>query len=486
MTMSSNPFNPFGQQQQAPPPAPPFGQQQQAGIAGFGAAPTSGGFGTSQPPQQGPFGTAAAAFGGASSDGFGGPPFGVGGFASGQQQPGFAPAASASSTMFAPPASAPFGSSSFPTVDSPFAGGGGFGTSASTALNPFGNNSTSLSGPVQYQQAPTTTMSFGMSSNVVRGGGGIGNDTDMGSSPTPFAGDISSSSPFGSTYSAQPQQRSQKPASNLPFGTPPDSAPSAGSAWPPSTSSRPFGLASASTSDDAGYRQQQEPQRQQQQDGSSEEQKLADLRARIEEKKKKLLEQKRKKEQQSRSRSPSPEPPSGVGGSALAQRNALRFAASKKNEATRNHMPSDLQFGGARAAAGASSSSAAALVPGSVHSGREHLSDAVTLVGTCQYMCPDEELVRREREGDIQLLETPRPGELHPPDWTLRNTAVKRFRRSAADYKLDVPEWVRPPDVLERVCGYLEEWVMVSRYFVSYVLVECHVFLFCYLTTTFL
>lgn len=77
-------------------------------------------------------------------------------------------------------------------------------------------------------------------------------------------------------------------------------------------------------------------------------------------------------------------------------------------------------------------------------------------------MCPDEELLRREREGDIQLLELVRPGELHPADWTLRNTAIKRFRRSAADYKLDVPEWVRPPDVLENVCGYLEEWVMVS------------------------
>jgi hypothetical protein len=50
---------------------------------------------------------------------------------------------------------------------------------------------------------------------------------------------------------------------------------------------------------------------------------------------------------------------------------------------------------------------------------------------------------------------------LHPADWTLRNTVVKRFRRSAADYKLDVPDWVRPPDVLEKVCSYLEEWVMV-------------------------
>ena len=54
------------------------------------------------------------------------------------------------------------------------------------------------------------------------------------------------------------------------------------------------------------------------------------------------------------------------------------------------------------------------------------------------------------------------PGGLHPKEWTLRNTAVKRFRRSAADFKLDIPELVRPPEVLERVCGYLEEWVMVS------------------------
>jgi len=92
---------------------------------------------------------------------------------------------------------------------------------------------------------------------------------------------------------------------------------------------------------------------------------------------------------------------------------------------------------------------------------REDLSTAKALVGTCEFFCPDEELLRREGENDIQQLEIPLPGRLHPSNWTLRNTVVKRFRRSAADYKLDVPEWVRPPDVLERVCAYLEEWVMV-------------------------
>jgi hypothetical protein len=35
--------------------------------------------------------------------------------------------------------------------------------------------------------------------------------------------------------------------------------------------------------------------------------------------------------------------------------------------------------------------------------------------------------------------------------------------------QLDVPEWVRPPDVLERVCAYLEEWVMVSIVLVAWI-----------------
>lgn len=67
---------------------------------------------------------------------------------------------------------------------------------------------------------------------------------------------------------------------------------------------------------------------------------------------------------------------------------------------------------------------------------REDLKNAVALVGTCLHMCPDDELLRRERENDIQLLEIPMPGTLHPKDWTLRNTMIKRFRRSAADYKV--------------------------------------------------
>ena len=157
----------------------------------------------------------------------------------------------------------------------------------------------------------------------------------------------------------------------------------------------------------------------------------------------------------------------------LAQRNALRFAGASSgatpsrggdasnnnhnsNNATHRFLPDDLkeQASAPRPAPAVYSSQVAPTE-------REDLSAAVSLVGTCPFMCPEEELLRRQREGDVQLLELPHP-ELYGPRTTLRDTAVKRFRRSAADYKLDVPEWVRPPDVLERVCSYLEEWVMVT------------------------
>ena len=174
---------------------------------------------------------------------------------------------------------------------------------------------------------------------------------------------------------------------------------------------------------------------------SEEEQKLAKLRAKIEEKKR-LLEQRKNKNNRGtltppRSASSSPMPHQQL---ALPQDMSSSSSSARTNQG------------------GAYKPTSSGVVPTTE---RETLADATSLVGTCPYMCPDEELERREREGDIQLLEQPRPGELHPAHWTLRDTVVKRFRRSAADYKLDVPEWVRPPDVLEKVCGYLEEWVMV-------------------------
>jgi hypothetical protein len=169
------------------------------------------------------------------------------------------------------------------------------------------------------------------------------------------------------------------------------------------------------------------------------------LQAIIDEKKRKLLERKQKRSQPGDS-SLNPAASAFVPGkssgkssqSDLAQRNAVRFgnqAPELKSRASLENRSKD---------------------------NRKDLEKAAALVGTCPFMCPDDELQRRERENDIQQLELPVPGKLHPKNWSIRDTAIKRFRRSAADYKLDVPEWVRPPDVLERVCGYIEEWIMVS------------------------
>lgn len=180
--------------------------------------------------------------------------------------------------------------------------------------------------------------------------------------------------------------------------------------------------------------------------GIKKEDELARLKAKLAAKKKLLEEAKLRKNATDNSPPPSPKqrassPKPGQPGT-LAERNALRFAP--KINATRSQLPSNLKTS-------------------TVSTEKEYdaidLQNAKSLVGTCQYMCPDNELKRRENEGDIQLLETIHP-DIHPAGWNFRNTAVKRFRRSAADYKLDIPELIRPPDVLERVCAYLEEWVI--------------------------
>jgi len=187
-----------------------------------------------------------------------------------------------------------------------------------------------------------------------------------------------------------------------------------------------------------------------------EENKLLKLQAQIEEKKKRLEQWQRKKREDEksgrRSKSPtsllsSPVPPLRTNiqqqPQTLAERK-LRFAPNRNelssSSNTRARSPTTTTIGNS--------------------SGREDLHQAVNLVGICMTMCPIDEQERRRNENDIQALEICIPGQLHPSNWTLQETVVKRFRRSAADYKLDVPEWVRPPDVLEQTMGYLEEWIM--------------------------
>ena len=229
---------------------------------------------------------------------------------------------------------------------------------------------------------------------------------------------------------------------------------------------------------------------------------LAALRAKIQEKRKKLLKMKQDGEGQQQSQSQqrsddnnntalaartalrfgmggtSPVPSSGGTNATLAARNAVRFGATSTSsgdggdpkKALGRLLPVDLQdrrlkdedvvLGGEEDDYDDDVAVADIGDEGEDDLDLRILSNAKSLIGTCTFMCPDEELLRREKEGDIQLLEVTDPGGLHPKEWTLRDTAVKRFRRSAADFKLDIPDWVRPPEVLERVCAYLEEWVM--------------------------
>ena len=330
-------------------------------------------------------------------------------------------------------------------------GGGTSGFSSGGGMGPFGSASSSTSSNFgtqqQQQQPPTTTFA----------------------TPVPTAS-------FGGFSPPQQQQQpadddgmadaddddTGTPASNLPFGQPVTTA-----TWSRSAAS-PFGggggASSAVGAPSTGAASNG------QQSKNDAEEKLAVLKAKLAEKVRKREEKKKREatEQVANQRKESANalraeasafvPSSSSTSSQLAQRNAERFASSKET-ATRSQLPADLLSQSNADAMAANN----ALRNAGGRADREHLENAVSLIGTCEYMCPDEELLRREGESDIQLLERPVPdGKFHPARWTLRDTMVKRFRRSAADYKLDVPEWIRPPDVLERVCGYLEEWVMVS------------------------
>ena len=131
--------------------------------------------------------------------------------------------------------------------------------------------------------------------------------------------------------------------------------------------------------------------------------------------------------------------------------NASRFT-TKKDRKTIKLLPEDVQRR-------VESNSFQSLTPSHVNNDITKDDADEDCVGTCPHMCPEQELITRESEGEIPLLEITHE-QIHPKSWNLRQTAVKRFYRSSADYKLNIPDQVRPPHVLERVCSYLEEWVM--------------------------
>ncbi|XP_075520492.1 SAC3 family protein C [Primulina tabacum] len=73
-----------------------------------------------------------------------------------------------------------------------------------------------------------------------------------------------------------------------------------------------------------------------------------------------------------------------------------------------------------------------------------------TLVGTCPFMCPEEEMVRREKLRDLAIFE-----RLHGnPAKSSANLAVKKFCRTITTRDLKASD-VRPVSVLEDTLNYL-------------------------------
>jgi hypothetical protein len=315
----------------------------------------------------------------------------------------------------------------------------------------FGTSASAVTGSGIQGVFATGAPTGGFAITGFASGGSYGqNDEDMSSSPNRL-------SPMHAGQSDSEEMGDQSPASDLPFGMPVMTTPPTTTTGWPSRIPRKGDRASLnsipetvpSTTEDAGESQSDKK--------ADADRKLAELKAKLAEKKKRLEEKRRKGARSTSPKLNANAAPFVPGNASLAERNALRFAGDTGRGETRAMLPAEL-----RSKADEDATAQNALRNAGGRGEREDLENATSLVGTCPHMCPDEELLRREREGDIQLLERPVPGEVHPQNWTLRDTMVKRFRRSAADYKLDVPEWVRPPDVLEKVCGYLEEWVMVS------------------------
>ncbi|KXT17576.1 hypothetical protein AC579_6193 [Pseudocercospora musae] len=85
------------------------------------------------------------------------------------------------------------------------------------------------------------------------------------------------------------------------------------------------------------------------------------------------------------------------------------------------------------------------------------LSEAITMVATCQHMCPQFERVDRAYKNDIADMEKNPDssiygdGEIHMDE----DRMVKSFKRSAAGDELPIPSDLRTPQTLRRTLDYL-------------------------------
>lgn len=131
----------------------------------------------------------------------------------------------------------------------------------------------------------------------------------------------------------------------------------------------------------------------------------------------------------------------------LAARNALRFStvSSDRDQTLSRLMPADLKDRGALCSAWSTPAQSSGDdedynkdtddedvnvddADDDDDLDERNLSNAKSLVGTCLSMCPDEELIRREKEGDIQLLEVGARYYLHRVSLSYLFThCLKRF-----------------------------------------------------------
>lgn len=87
---------------------------------------------------------------------------------------------------------------------------------------------------------------------------------------------------------------------------------------------------------------------------------------------------------------------------------------------------------------------------------KAELASAKNLDGTCVDMCSPKERELHIRVDELSLFEKNSPGK---PGME-RELIVKRFQRSSADHKLDIPSELRPIGVLRHTQLYLEQQIM--------------------------
>ncbi|KAF5871281.1 putative leucine permease transcriptional regulator protein [Botrytis fragariae] len=86
------------------------------------------------------------------------------------------------------------------------------------------------------------------------------------------------------------------------------------------------------------------------------------------------------------------------------------------------------------------------------------LSEAIDFKGTCDQMCPEEEIIRRIIEDDVQRAE-----KEQAPDGSMRPSPqmmIKKLARSAAGEDAPLPQDVRSPAALRRTLDYLIDIVL--------------------------